>query len=206
MPISAVLGLEHVAGAGEHQRDLAVGHRHHRLQPAQIAVGAPVLGELDAGAGQLAGVALQLGFQPLQQGEGVGGAAGEAGDDVAAAELAHLLGVGLDHGLAEADLAVAGHGHLGALADGEDGRAVPGCRLCHGTLARQTRPARRAVQKPRMWGQPHRVIKARPELYRGSGASRWRRMWAAPPPRSRSAGRRGLRLRDSPRRPPARRR
>ena len=86
-----VLGLEHVAGAGEHQRDLAVGHGHHRLQSAQIAVGAPVLGELDAGAGELAGVTLQLGLQPLQQGEGVGGAAGEAGEDVAAAELAHLL-------------------------------------------------------------------------------------------------------------------
>ena len=93
---------------------------------AEIAVGAPVLGELDAGALQLIGEALELGLQPLEQGEGVGGGAGEAGDDIAAADAAHLLGVALDDGLAEGDLAVAGDHHLAALADGEDGRAVPG--------------------------------------------------------------------------------
>ena len=59
---------------------LLVGDRHHRLEPAQIAVGAPVLGELDAGAGQLPGILLELGFEPLEQGEGVGGGAGKAGD------------------------------------------------------------------------------------------------------------------------------
>ena len=103
----AGLGLEHVAGAGEHQRDLRVGDDHHGLEPAQIAVGAPVLGELDRGAGELAGILLELGFQPLEQREGVGGGAGEAADHVALAEAAHLLGVGLDDGLADRDLAVA---------------------------------------------------------------------------------------------------
>jgi hypothetical protein len=44
----AVLGLEHVAVAGDDQRMLAVGHRQHGLEPAQHAVGAPVLGQLDA--------------------------------------------------------------------------------------------------------------------------------------------------------------
>ncbi len=57
-----------------------VGDGHHRFQPAQIAVGPPVLGQFDAGAFKLVGEALQLGFQPFQQGEGVGGGAGEAGD------------------------------------------------------------------------------------------------------------------------------
>ena len=84
------------------RRLVGVGDDHHGLEPAQIAVGAPVLGELDAGARQLAGIALELGLQPLEQGEGVGGGAGEAGDDVAVADAAHLPGVGLDDGLAEA--------------------------------------------------------------------------------------------------------
>ena len=34
-----------------------VGDRHHGFQAAQVAVGAPVLGQLDAGPGQLAGIA-----------------------------------------------------------------------------------------------------------------------------------------------------
>ena len=53
------------------------------------------------------GILLELGLQPLEQREGVGGRAGEAADDVALAEPAHLAGVALDDGLAEADLAVA---------------------------------------------------------------------------------------------------
>ncbi len=70
-----------------------VGDQHHRLEPAQIAVGAPVLGELDAGPRQLAGILLELALEPLEQREGVGGGAGKAGDDAALAERAHLLGI-----------------------------------------------------------------------------------------------------------------
>ena len=107
----AVLRLQHVAVAGQREAAVLVGDRHHRLQPAQIAVGAPVLGQLDAGALELAGKPLELGFQPLQQGERVGGRAGEAGEDRARrADPPHLARVALDDGLAEADLAVPGHG------------------------------------------------------------------------------------------------
>ena len=74
---------------------------------------------------QLAGILLELGFEPLEQREGVGGRAGEAGDHVALAEPAHLLGVVLDDGLADRHLAVAGDHDLAALADGQDRRAVP---------------------------------------------------------------------------------
>ena len=76
-----VCRLQHVAGAGEHQRDLGIGDRHHRLQAAQVAIGAPVLGELDAGAGELAGMLLQLALQPLEEGEGIGRGAREARDN-----------------------------------------------------------------------------------------------------------------------------
>ena len=124
----AGFGFEHVAGAGEHQRHLRVGDDHHRLQPAQIAVGAPVLGELDGRAHQLSGILLELGFQPFEQREGVGGGAGKTADHVTFAEPPHLLGIGFDDGLADRDLAVAADGDQAALADGQNGRAVPGGR------------------------------------------------------------------------------
>ena len=134
----AGLGLEHVAGAGEHQRHLRVGDDHHGFEPAQIAVGAPVLGELDRGAGELAGILLELGFQPLEQGEGVGGGAGKAADHVALAEAPHLPGIGLDDGLADRDLPVAADDDAAALADGQDGGAVPetsgGVHALHGAM------------------------------------------------------------------------
>src|SRR5262249_53271077 len=101
---------------------------------AEIAVGAPVLGELHGGPGQLPRILLELAFEPLEQGKGVGGGAGEAADDVALAKLADLLGVGLDDGLADRDLAVAADHHLAALADRQDRRAVPDRRLMGGCL------------------------------------------------------------------------
>ncbi len=105
--------------------DVLVGDRHHRLEPAQIAVGAPILGEFDAGAGQLPGILFELGFEPLEEGERVGGGAGKPGDDVAAGEAAHLAGIRLDDGVAHRHLAVAGDDDLAALAQRQDRRAVP---------------------------------------------------------------------------------
>ena len=86
----AVLGLEHVAHAGDDQRVLVVGDGEHRLEPAQDAVGAPVLGELDRRAHQIALVLVELRLEALEQREGVGGAAGEAGEDAVLVEAAHL--------------------------------------------------------------------------------------------------------------------
>ena len=78
-----------------------------------------------AARGELAGILLELGFQPLEQSESVGGGAGKAADHVAFAEPAHLLGIGFDDGLADRDLAVAADRDQAALADGQDGGAVP---------------------------------------------------------------------------------
>ena len=105
---------------------LGVGDDHQRLEVAQIFVGAPVLGELDRGAQQLAVILLELAFEPLEQGEGVGGRAGEAADDLALfADAADLLRVGLHHRIAHRHLAVAGNDGLAALLDAEDRRSVP---------------------------------------------------------------------------------
>ena len=63
---------------------VVVGDREHRLEPAQHAVGAPVLGQLDRRARQVAPVLLELGLEALEQRERVGRRAGEAGEHVAA--------------------------------------------------------------------------------------------------------------------------
>ena len=107
----------------------AVGHREHGLQPAQHAVGAPVLGQLDRRAHQVALVLLELGLEALEEREGVRGGAGEAGQHLVVVELAHLARRALDDDVAQGDLAVAADGHLpaavGALAPhADDGRAV----------------------------------------------------------------------------------
>ena len=122
------LRLQHVAGARQHQADILVGDQHHRLQSAQIAVHAPILGEFDAGPGELTGILFELGFEPLEQREGVGGRAGEAGDHVALAEPSHFFGVALHDGLAEAHLTVAGDDRLAVLLHHYDGGCVPARR------------------------------------------------------------------------------
>src|SRR5690606_23068032 len=87
----------------------------------------------DTGARELPRILFELGLQPLEQREGIGGRAGEAADHIAFAEFADLPGIGLDHGLADRNLAVAADDHPSALADGEDRGAVPalGLRILH---------------------------------------------------------------------------
>src|SRR4030095_541746 len=112
----ALLGLQHVAHAGDDERMLAVGHRKHGLEPAQDAIGAPVLGKLHRRAHEVALVLVELGLEALEQREGVGGAAGEAGEDALLVEAAHLLRAALDHHIAERHLAVAAERDLAVAA------------------------------------------------------------------------------------------
>src|SRR3546814_16344302 len=85
--------LEHVAVAGNDERHFLVGDDHHRLQVAKIFVGAPVLRQLDRGAEELPIMAFELGLEPFEQGEGVGGGAREAANDAAFVETAPLFRV-----------------------------------------------------------------------------------------------------------------
>ncbi len=118
-----VLGLDHVAVAGDDERVAGVGDDQQRLEPAQAAVGAPVLGELDRGAGQVAEL-LQLALEALEQRERIGRAAGEAGDHLALVQAAHLAGIALHDRVAERDLAVAADGDAAVAAHAEDRGAV----------------------------------------------------------------------------------
>ena len=122
----AALGLEHVAVAGDEERGLAVGHGEHRLEAAQHPVGAPVLRQLHRRAQQVALVLLELRLEALEEREGVGRGAGEAGEDAVVVEAADLARGGLDDDVAERHLPVAAHGDLAAAADADDGGAVEG--------------------------------------------------------------------------------
>jgi hypothetical protein len=129
----AVLGFQHVAVAGDDQRGILVRHGQHGLEAAQHAVGAPVLGEFDGRAHQMALVFLQLGLEALEQCECVGRGAGETRQHLAVVELAHLARSALDNDIAEGDLPVAADGDLSSVRrlapHADDGGSV---KLFHG--------------------------------------------------------------------------
>ncbi len=92
---------------------------------------APVLGQLDGGPGEIAAVLLELDLEAGEQGEGVRGGPGEAGQDVPLVEAADLLGRLFEDGLAHGHLAVGGHGRFPLVPDADDGR-----RADHGFTSR----------------------------------------------------------------------
>src|SRR5471032_3094048 len=69
---NAVFRIEHVAVTRNDERSLRVGGNQHGFQPAQHAVRAPVLRELDGGACQIALVLFQLGFEAVEERKRVG--------------------------------------------------------------------------------------------------------------------------------------
>ena len=95
---------------------LAVGNREHGLQPAQHAVGAPVLGQLYRRAQELALMLFQLGFEALEQRERIRRATGKSGQNLVVVQPAYLACGGLDNDIAEGDLAIAAERYLIAAA------------------------------------------------------------------------------------------
>ena len=110
--------------------DSCVGHQQHRFEAAQHAVGAPVLGQFDRGAQQVALVFFELAFEAVEQGEGVGGAAGEAAQHLALVQLAHLAGRALHDDVAQRYLAIAAERDLLAAPYAQDGGAVKLFHVC----------------------------------------------------------------------------
>src|SRR5690606_16764201 len=102
-----VLRFDHVTVAGDDQRRVLVGHGEQGLKATQGAIGAPVFRQFNGGAHQLALVFFQLRFEALEQGEGVGGAAGETGNHLVVEQAADLAGVAFHDGVAKRYLAVA---------------------------------------------------------------------------------------------------
>ena len=75
-------------------------------------------------ARELAAMLFELRFQPVEEGQGIGGGAGKSGDHRPIAESPHLPGIRFDDGLAQGDLPVAGDHDRAAAADRQDGGGV----------------------------------------------------------------------------------
>jgi hypothetical protein len=71
-------------------------------------------------------VLLQLALEALEQGEGIRGGSGEAGDHLFLEQAPHFAGVALHHRIAEGHLAVATDDHLAVAPYREDSRAFEG--------------------------------------------------------------------------------
>ena len=103
-------GLYHVAVAGQKQGMLRVNDGHHRFEPPQGAIGAPLLGQLRRSTGHVRGIVLEFRLKTFQQSEGVGRRAGETGDDLVVHQAADFDGIGLHDRIADGHLTIAAHG------------------------------------------------------------------------------------------------
>jgi len=73
-------------------------------------------------------------LEAVDEGQRVGGGAGEARQHLGVVQALDLARALLDDRLPVRHLAVAGEGHLPLVADGEDGGAVEGSGVPHGCL------------------------------------------------------------------------
>src|SRR5665647_2535625 len=64
------VGVDDVAGTGDKEGLSDVGYQQQGLKVAEHLVGSPVLGELDGGAVEVAGVLFELGLKAREEGEG----------------------------------------------------------------------------------------------------------------------------------------
>src|SRR4029077_11604072 len=118
-----VIRLDHIAIARHDEQLVRVTDQQQRLEPSQVAVGAPVLGELDRRTREV-GVLLELRLKALEQRERVGRAAGESRQHPIVGEAAYLARVALHDAVTQRYLAVAPQGDGPVAAHAEDGRAV----------------------------------------------------------------------------------
>ena len=63
---NVVVGLDHVAGAGNHEKIAAIRDNQQRFQPAQHAIRAPIFGELHRRPLEIAVELLELGLKLLE--------------------------------------------------------------------------------------------------------------------------------------------
>src|SRR5271166_1574890 len=120
-----MLGLDDVAVARYDIRVLGIGDAQQGFEPAQTAIGTPILGEFDRRTRQIAEF-LELSLKPFEQRESVGRAAGEARKHLAVIEAAHLARVALHDGLTNRDLPVAADRYTAIAPYRKNRRAVDG--------------------------------------------------------------------------------
>ncbi len=103
---------------------LPIRDSEERFQTSQDAVASPVFRQLYRGAREIARILLELLLEFLEQGKCVGGRASESSEQLAPAERADFLGVGLHHGLSDGDLPVATERDLPVATHSENSRGA----------------------------------------------------------------------------------
>jgi hypothetical protein len=119
-----IVGLDEIAVARQQIRRLAVHDDEHRLEPAEDAIGAPVLGELDRRSLEVPSILFEFRLESREKRERVGRGAGKPGKDAVVVQPADLPRVLFDDGIAEGDLPVAGHHGLAPVPHRQDGGCV----------------------------------------------------------------------------------
>src|SRR5947209_6519226 len=153
----AFVGFDDVSGAGDEVGLFVVGDDQEGFEVAEHLVGAPVFGKFDGGAAELSVELLELGFEAGEEVEGVGGGAGESGEDLVLVEAADLLGVVLDDGFAHGDLSVGSHDDFAVAADAEDGGGADAGSSHRSPISPQRDKGEGQVKYKgfRRWGRSH---------------------------------------------------
>ena len=76
-----VVGLDHVSRTADEEEVVRVGDGEQRVEPAQVPVHPPVLGELDDRLRHVGRIALELLLELLEERERVGDRPREAGEE-----------------------------------------------------------------------------------------------------------------------------
>src|SRR2546423_10587780 len=118
----SVVGLDDIAGSGNDETVLAIGHGEQRFETSEDAVTPPVFRQLYRRALQIAGVALELLLEFLEERKCVGRGTSEAGEQLAPMQRADLLRIRLHYCLADGYLTVASKRDLTIAAHCEDRR------------------------------------------------------------------------------------
>src|ERR1700686_4791859 len=106
------IGLDYVSLAAEQEGRILVRNEKQSFQVAQEFVGAPIFGEFDGGAPDVAVILLQFRLEAAEESKSVGRRAGKSGKDFVLIETANLLRPVLDNGLAQRNLAVSCHNNF----------------------------------------------------------------------------------------------
>src|ERR1039458_4359105 len=123
--------LNHVALSADEKSLGLVGDQEQSLKLAEHLVGAPVLGQLNRGAANVAVILLQLRFEARKERKRVGRGAGKPGQDLVLVEPPDLAGGVLDDAFPERDLAVSSHYHLVIPANAKNGSRANQTLLRH---------------------------------------------------------------------------
>jgi len=130
----AIVGAYHLPGAGDHQEVGLVAHKQHRLEPSQLPVGPPVAGQFHSRPGEVPMPRFQAFLECLEQREGIGHAAGKAGEHLAVVEGTDLFGPVLQDRLSLRHLPVPCQGAPSVPKHPQDRRTVQRFQTRSGTL------------------------------------------------------------------------